>query len=37
MQRTYHKNGFRRWSSFPVISRISLLISLLALIVSLLK
>lgn len=29
-----YKNGFRRWESFPLISRISLIVSILSLILS---
>lgn len=32
----YYKNGLRKWSNFPLISRISLIISVLGLIMSLL-
>lgn len=30
----HYKNGFRAWSSFPLTSRVALIISLIALIVS---
>lgn len=32
----YYRNGLRKWSNFPLISRISLIISILGLIMSLL-
>lgn len=31
----HYKNGFRKWSSFPLLSRISLFVSLLSLAVAL--
>lgn len=33
----HYKNGFRKWSSYPLLSRISFLVSLAALVASFLK
>ncbi len=36
-EKRYYKNGFRKWSSFSMISRLAFIVSLLSLITAFLK